>query len=296
VDIIKNNKPIFLGYMYAIIFGFTFLFTKTTLEHVYDGYHLLAFRFLIAFLVMTILIILKIIKINLIGKKVRYLIILGIFQPIIYFIFETKGLQLLPTSQAGIMVACLPIIVTILASIFLDEKIKIKHILFIGLSILGAVTINSSNLQLGNLEGTIYLLIAMFSAAIFNILSRKLSTKFTIYEITYLMIGFGAIIFNIISITIHVQQGILVNYFNPLMNIKSLIGLLYLGILASVIAFILLNYVLAKIEASKASVFANFVTVVAVLAGVIILKERFTWIQVVGSIMILIGVYGTQKA
>lgn len=294
MDKIKNST-IYLGFIYSTIFGFSFMFTKMTLNHVYNGYHLLAFRFLVAFLIMSVLLILGVININFKGKRLKILIALGIFQPIVYFIFETKGLALVPSSQAGIMIANVPIVVTIFASIFLNEKTTLKEVLFISLSILGVIIINANNFGIGDIKGTFYLSIAVFAAAGYNILSRKVSLQFTSIEITYIMMGFGAVVFNTLSIITHLEKGIIKHYFNPLTNFNAIIGFTYLGVLSSVVAFFVLNHALSQIEASKIAVFANFTTVVAVLAGIIILGEDFKWFQIIGCLMILTGVYGTQK-
>ncbi|PKM52236.1 MAG: EamA family transporter [Firmicutes bacterium HGW-Firmicutes-7] len=290
-----NNNVIYLGFLYSTIFGFSFMFTKLTLAYVLDIYHMLAFRFLIAFVVMTILLLFKIIKVNYRGKKLRMLFLLGLFQPIIYFVFETKGIELLPSSQAGIMIACIPIIVMIFAFIFLNEKITLKRLVFIMLSVFGAIIINVNNFSGGSIRGLLFLFIAVLAGAIYNILSRKLHLEFSAIEITYLMMGFGAIVFNGLSLGIHINKEVLLDYFKPLTSPQAIIGFLYLSILSSIVAFFVLNYILSKAEASKVAVFANFTTVVSIFAGVVIMNEIFMWQQLIGAIMIIIGVYFTQK-
>lgn len=291
----EKNNYMYLGFIYSTIFGFSFMFTKLTLSYVNDIYHMLAFRFLIAFAIMTILLLFKVIKVDYHGKNLKWLFLLGVFQPILYFVFETKGIELLPSSQAGIMIASVPMVVIVFAMIFLHEKTSYKRFLFILLSIIGVAVINMNNLSAGNLLGTIYLSIAVFAAAIYNVISRKLHMAFTAIEMTYLMMGMGATIFNAISIWIHLKQNIIVSYFHPLMNYKAVFGFMYLGVVSSIVAFFVLNYFLSKVEASRAAVFANFTTVISVFAGVIILREPFSLQQLIGGIMILLGVYFTQK-
>lgn len=292
----SKSKAIYLGFVYSAIFGFSFMFTKMTLTSIDSIYHLLALRFLIAFLVMSLLLLFGVIKVNYKGKKVLRLVPLGLIQPILYFIFETKGIELVPSSQAGIMMACIPILIIILAKIFLHEHPSFVQILFVVLSVAGAVVININNMEAGAFLGTLYLLIAVIAAAIFSILSRNLSDEFTSVEKTYLMMGFGAFTFNVISLIIHMNEGQMEIYFKPLTHTNTLIGLLYLGILSSVVAFFLLNYTLSKVEASKTAVFANFTTVVSIVAGIILLGENLTVLQIIGGVTILVGVYGAKRA
>ena len=91
------------------------------------------------------------------------------------------------------------------------------------------------------------------------------------------------------------KNGILMNYFLPISSFKSLIGFIYIGAIANGLGFLLSIFVLSRVTASKAAVFANLVTVISIVAGVVFLKEPFYFNQIVGSIMILVGVYFTQK-
>ncbi|MCJ7690921.1 MAG: DMT family transporter, partial [Clostridiaceae bacterium] len=115
-----NILPILSGILTSAIFGLSFLFSKKALNIV-EPFTLLSFRFLVAFTIMSILKLLGIIKINYKGKNIKNLIFLGFTQPIIYFIFETYGIQFSSSSQAGLMIALIPIFVTILSAYALKE-------------------------------------------------------------------------------------------------------------------------------------------------------------------------------
>jgi drug/metabolite transporter (DMT)-like permease len=80
----------------------------------------------------------------------------------------------------------------------------------------------------------------------------------------------------------------------PLQNTDFIVSILYLGILSSLVTSLLNNYILSKIEASKVSVFGNLRTVVTIFAGVIILKEELYDYHIIGSLMIVLGVMGTN--
>jgi drug/metabolite transporter (DMT)-like permease len=140
--------------------------------------------------------------------------------------------------------------------------------------------------------GFILLSGAVLSAAFYNILSRKASAKFKPIEITYVMMIVGAFVFNIIGISDSLIKGY--SYFIPLAEPAVLGSILYLGILSSIIAFFCLNYTLSKIPAVQGALFANLVTVISVIAGVIFLNEGFPVYKIIGSILIIVGVFGTN--
>ena len=292
----KKIIPYFTALITNIIFGLSFLFTKKALM-VSNPITLVAFRFLLAFIIMSLLIAFKVIKVNYKNKPMKWLIVLAIIEPIIYFIFETYGLQRTSSSLGGLMIALIPIVVTILAIYFLNEKPSRKQVLSIILSVSGVVLIilmdgskNSGN----SILGVLFLSVAVFSAAFFNIIARKISKHFTAIEVTYFMMFLGAIFFNIVSVSNHILNGSLSNYFEPLKSSSFVLSILYLGILSSIVAYFLANFTLSKMEASKSAVFANISTIVSILAGVIFLKENFHLYHTIGSTMILVGVWGTN--
>lgn len=291
----ERYLPYLAGTGMALIFGFSFLFTKEALSEV-DPFHLLGFRFGIAAIVLSILKIARVIKVDYKGKELRKLVAIALAQPVTYFIFEVFGIKLTNSSESGMMIALIPVVVTILAAIFLKEFPTKMQVFFVGLSVIGAIFIivmKSSEIG-SNMIGIIVLLIAVLCASIFNILSRKYSTDFKPVEITFAMMWIGAITFNAVAVIQHLVRGEISNYFVPLLNIKVVIAVCYLGILSSVIAFFLVNYTLSKIKASQSAVFANLSSVTSIIAGVLIRHEPFFWYQIVGAIMILSGVWGTN--
>ena len=295
---IKNNM---LAYLAAIIsstiFGLSFLFSKIALT-VATPLALVAFRFLLAFIVMSILIMFKVLKVNYKNKPIKELIFLGLAEPVIYFIFETYGIRETSSSIAGLMLSIIPIAVTILGVYFLKEIPSIKRIMFIVVSVsgVGLIGVMSASSNEGtSVRGILLLLGAVTSAGLFTIISRKASKHFTPIEITYFMMVLGAVFFNLIWIFDLIIRGEVLAYFEPLRSSQFIISVLYLGILSSIVAYLLINFTLSKIEASNTSVFANLSTIVSVVAGVVILKETFHIYDFIGSALILIGVWGTNR-
>jgi drug/metabolite transporter (DMT)-like permease len=293
---LQNYFPFLAGILSSIIFGFSFLFTKIGLGAVNnEPFDLIAGRFAVAALLLLLMKLMGKTKLNYKGKKLRMLFLLSFFQPVLYFIFETYGIKLTSSSEAGTMIALIPVMVTILAAIFLKEKPALNQVIFILISLSGILLINLPKFEgKGNILGMFVLLATITSAAIYSILSRKLSTIFTPIECTYVMMWQGAIVFNAVSIIKHINSHSLSSYFLPWSSSTFLISVLYLGGLSSVIAFFLLNYMYSKLRASAAASFSNITTVVSIFAGVLILKESFEPNQIIGIVIILIGVWGTN--
>jgi drug/metabolite transporter (DMT)-like permease len=290
----KKYLPYLSGTLMATIFGFSFLFSKNAIESI-GVFELLFARFLVAALLMTILIIFRIIEVDYKGKNLKPILIVAVWQPVIYFMAENSGLKYTTSSVAGVMIACIPVVVAILGVYILNEKPNKMQVISIIISISGVLTLLllGGNLNTsGQLKGILFLLCAVLSAAMYNIFSRKASKLFTPIEITYVMMCVGTIVFGIIFM----GDKLMNSNFKNVMNISfnALVAIGYLGVLSSVGAFILANYTLSKLPAAQTSVFANLTTVVSVLAGVIFRNEGFGFYQFIGAFMIILGVFGTN--
>ena len=67
-------------------------------------------------------------------------------------------------------------------------------------------------------------------------------------------------------------------------------GLIFLGVGASAICFVSWNYALKLLGAVKISIYIYFIPILTIVAAVLILKEPFTWIAAIGTLLTLSGV------
>ena len=100
----------------SLLFGLSFMFVKQSVNNV-SAFTLLSWRFLFAFVAMTLCSLLGIFKIQLRGKDLKPLLLIAIFQPLIYFIGETFGVALTTASESGTVLACIPIVTLILSAV-----------------------------------------------------------------------------------------------------------------------------------------------------------------------------------
>lgn len=292
------NKVVHLAAIsFAVIFGFSFMFSKVALDFV-TPIGLISYRFLTAFLVIELLRLFGFIKIRLKFTYVKSLLLVAIFQPVLYFLFEVYGLARTSSSEAGMMIALIPIFVSILSALILNEKPKVIQVFFIVLSVFGIIYIqvskSSSGLQF-ELVGFLLLFGAVLSAAVFNITSRNASKVLKAYELTYFMMLIGAIVFNSIYLINLMEENRLGDYLGNLQHIELLGPILYLGVVASIGGFFLVNYALGHLEAHVASIYSNLATIVSIVAGAVFLGETLYYYHYLGSLLIVVGVYGTVR-
>lgn len=288
------NKHIWIGILYATIFGLTFMFSKIGLQSIHP-IGLIAFRFSIASLVLIFLNMIKVIQIKFSKAQLVALLPLVFFQPILGFSSEVFGIHFSQSSEAGMMIALIPIIVAILSFLFSSEKPTFKQSVSIVLSVSGVIFIQVMNIRTVlnfSILGALLMFISAFAAASFNMFSRKLSTTVTPVQITSLMMFSGAIVFMSWYLTILVTSNELALLFAPFQSFSFVVSVVYLGVIASIMGFFLVNYNLKHLPAHVSSIFANVATLTSILAGVIFLNEILYWYHMLGAVMIISGVMG----
>lgn len=286
---------VFIGYT---IFGFSFLFSKRALD-LTSPFVLLGFRFLVAFLALNIIIAVKKIPIKLIRPQFGMLLLLGLFEPVIYFIAENYAVTLISTSIIGTVIAIVPVISVTLGFILLRERVTPFQIVWACVSVVGIfITTLGQKIADFNWLGFILALIAVLAAAMYNVLGRKISVQYSAVERTYIMFLMGSVVFPVLGLIEYRSDMQLLLI--PLRSVDFWVSVLFLGGVSSVAAYLLLNYAITHISIAKASIFANITTVISIFAGVLILKESFGVFQIIGSVVVILSAYfvnrPTQKA
>ena len=295
-----RKKALLAALLGNSIFGFSFLFSKIALEITIPSV-MLAIRFTTAFVVLNLIVLAgrmikkkngtPLIEFSLKGKPWKSIVLLAIFQPVIYFFAESNGIALTSSAFAGTIIAVVPLVGVIFDVVIMHEKVSKKQMICSLASIAGVVvtTIGAKGMKSSS-TGVLLLLIAVSSGAFFYVFSKKAGEHYNPLERTYVMFGAATVFFAIFAA---VQcAGDFRNMVMPALTSGQFwTAIIYLAIFASVTAFMLLNYGNSYISVSKASIFVNLTTVISIIAGVVILGESFSVQQVIGAVIIIGSVY-----
>lgn len=275
-----------------VIFGLSYLFIKQSTNNV-DTITILSWRFTIAFALFNLPLMFGLAKLNFKGKNLRLLLLIALFQPISYFVFETLGVGFTTASETGCVISCIPVATLLCARIIIKEKTSLIQFFGIAISLLGVFTCVLSKGMTASLSiaGYLCLLMAVLSYSLYTVFVRKAS-EFSAYEITYVMICIGAFVFNITALLYHTVYEDVSSYLMlPFVNTDFFIAVLYLGGASSVLAFLFSNYAISVVGANSASSFIGITTVVSIISGVLFLNESFTLMQSFGVVLVISGVY-----
>ena len=283
----------------AVIFGMSFMFSKLALE-VAAPTVLLAFRFTVAVAAMSLVILVNalvgklrgrpLFAFSLRGKPVYKLVLLGIVQPVAYFIFENYGILYTSSAVAGTIIAAVPVCCILMDVLVLHERVTLKQVLCALGAIGGVALISVGGAMMVSALGMLFLVLTMLSDTLYYGISHNAAKRFTPFEMTYVMFIVGMVVFIPVGlIYAGGRHSPLIT--GPMHDGGFWVAVLYLGLLSSVLAYGLLNFANSHLSVSETSLFSNVTTVVSVLAGVVLLKEPFSVWQMLGVAVILVCVF-----
>ena len=206
----------------------------------------------------------------------KLLAVTALLMPCTYYALEGYAIRYTTSSQAGVISAIVPLLVSAGAWMFLKERVGARAAIAIAVS-LGGVAMLSFGATAGGTApnpalGNTLELLAMVAAAGSQLVIKHLSSRYGPWLLTGMQAVIGAVFFLPGAIT---SGPSLWTNATPL----GWASVAYLGIMVSLVAFGLYNTALAKLPASRASLSINLVPAVAVVAGWLALRESLTSLQ-----------------
>ncbi|MEX0619308.1 MAG: DMT family transporter [Pseudohongiellaceae bacterium] len=215
----------------------------------------------------------------------RYLLAMALFEPCLYFIFESYALQNTGAGQAGVITAMLPLMVAVMAFFVLGERSSARQWTGFGIAVSGVIWMSLSgeeNEQAPNpMLGNFLQLLAMMSAVGYTLLAKQLTRRYSAFFLTAAQSFVGAVFFLPLALASDWPTQIPMN---------SVAILIYLGLGVSLGAYGLFNYALTHLRASVAAGYTNLLPVFALMFAMLLLNERLTNTQWLAIAVIFAGV------
>ena len=234
-------------------------------------------------------------------KDIPIFLLGGILQPFLYFIFETYTYQSFSSPTiAEAMLSMQPVLAPIFAFILLREHITRNNIIGILLSTIGVLIlllVGTENFALGNPWGILLAFLTVSMSVGYSIVLRRIPAKYSPLTIVLYVQSISLILFYIIW-GIFDKQPLLHHttpYYTILHHTTPLLSVLYLAIFASVAAFILFCYTVRQIGVTRANLFNNIRPVFTALLMLLIFNEQLPVWKWIGIIIIIIGLFISQK-
>lgn len=206
----------------------------------------------------------------------------------LYYLLENIALTYTYASNAALIASMAPFFTIILAYWFLKEE-QLKPAFFVGfiVSITGIALIcfNGSTVFKLNPIGDLLALLAAIAWAVYSIFCKKIGFYgYNTIQTTRRVFAYGLffMLFTLPFLGFRWEPELFmkpVNFFN----------MIFLGLGASALCFVTWNLAVRQLGAIKTSLYIYMVPIITVIASVIILHEKVTWISGLGIALTLLG-------
>lgn len=277
------------GVIGNIIWGASYLFTRIAQQEAPPMVQM-SLRFLLAFLLLNLMMLFGLERIRLRGKNLRPLIMLSCVEPI-YFFFESYGIYYSNSTFAGVTLAIVPVIAIGMGVLILKEYPTRKQFLLCFVPIAGVILVTIAGSGMGTVQpiGVILVFGACLFAAFYRVYNKDSSAEFTAFERSYFVIGMCMLVFTVVALCM--ERGDLTPFAAALHSRRFVLSTLVLSVFCSVAANILVNYSSFILPMVIFSNLGSLITVCAMFLGIIFLDEPTNAMSLVGSAMVLVGLF-----
>jgi len=231
-----------------------------------------------------------------IDKKDRWRIwLLGLLGVSIYFLLQHIGLDMTTTVNSSILIATNPIFTMFMsAKLFRQEELTYGGIFGALLAFIGVFLIftGGKGFSIGRstLLGDLLMLLNSLVWALFSVLGKDVVDKydpFVVMAYTYL---YGTVTMLPLAFT--------PGFFESLRtaSINAWAAVIYLALFCSVYSYFMWYKGIRILGASQTAMFNYINPVIAVIIGVIFLKEAWNVYTLIGGILVFLGVYITSAS
>jgi len=283
----------FIGHLLAIltvsIWSSTFIVSKILLEEL-TPLQILLFRFVITVIFLTILYP-RFIMPESVKEELLFLLTGGCLA--LYFFFENSALIHTYSSNVSLIVATIPLITALLSAVlYKTHNFNKKSIIGLIVAYLGVFMIVLNGQKLAGIEpiGDFFALMAAIMFAVYTLTMQRIQKSYHLIDMTRKVMFYGLVV---LAVIILITRQTL--WFD-LMDKKLLISLLFLGIVASSLAFLMWNKAIQIVGSIATNQYIYLVPVITTILSAIIFKEKITLITLFGAALILFGLYFSENA
>lgn len=279
-----------LSILVVLIWGVTFVNSKVLLNHGLEAHEIFTLRFLLAYICIWFISPRKLFADSLKDEWLMFL--LGITGGSLYFVTENMAVKIGYASNVSFIVCTAPLLTTILALLFVKE-VKATRNLVVGslLDVVGVALVVFNGQVVLKLDplGDALALAAALCWAVYSLLLRKVARYNSVF-VTRKVFFYGLV--TVLPCYLAWPWSFPLQGF---LDAAVLGNLLFLGFVASFACFALWSFVSQKLGALAVSNYVYLNPVSTVVASALVLHEQMTWMAMLGSAMILAGLYFANK-
>ena len=279
---IRQEKFVYL-YLFITFFlwGSLYVASKYVLDKV-PPFTVSLVRYAVAFLLLFVFIRIK--KYRPVERKdYKYIFIIGFLGYFVALVLQLLGTKYSSASFAALVNSLNPIVIMIMAAVFLHEKLTCQKIIGLVLGLAGVYAV-LGGVQGGDMKAGIVLsLISVLIWSYVSIIIRKISHRYPPLLITAWSMGVALVCTLPVSAVELIRTPVL-------WDEGVILALLYMAVMCTCVAHLLWNESLSLAEAGTCSAFYPVQPLSATALGILLLGESVSLSFWVGTALILMGV------
>lgn len=223
--------------------------------------------------------------------------LMGFMGVALYYLAFNTAMVYVSASQGALVQASIPAMTALVAVLWLRERASPLRWLGIAMSVGGVLIVFSgggSDDGQSSLFGSFLMFASVVCWGLYTALAKRVA-GFDSLVITTAVTGTGALLL----LPVAGYEIVVANLAGAGLQPLSAIGcveLLYLGGIASGMAYLLYNASLRHLDASEVGVYTNLIPIVGVLTGVVVLGEPLSTRAILGGLVVMLGVWITSRS
>jgi drug/metabolite transporter (DMT)-like permease len=290
--LISKNKTAYIFLILATLFwSGNFIVGKAASIFEIPPFTLNFYRWTFAWLILAPFTLKEIIlKKNYIMKNFKLILILGITSITIFNSIVYYSLNFTQVISGVLMISTIPVMIIFFSWIFKIENTNIYQIAGVFLSLSGvAVIVTKADLDiLINLnfnKGDLWMVIAMFSWAMYSALLRKKNFELSQLSLLEVIISAGLILL-LPAYLIEISLGKSLD-----INLPFLLTLTYVVLFPGLASFICWIKGIALIGSNRSGIFLHLMPIFSTILAMLIFKEKFMNFHLFGAVFIISGIF-----
>jgi len=279
------------AFITIFIWAMTFISTKVLLEG-FTPVEIMFYRFAIAYIALLI-IRPKFIKFRDMKEEAMFMGA-GVCGVSLFYLFQNTALTYTLASNAAVLMSVSPLFTALISRFILREE-SLKPGFFAGFAVaitgIALIGFNGNFVLELNPLGDILSVLCALIWAVYSILIRKISIRnYDDILVTKKVFFYGLLFMLPFLAPFGFEFGA-----ERFASARYLANMLFLGLGASALCYITWNYALKVLGAIKTSVYIYVIPVLTIIISALVLREPITPVAGAGAIMILAGLYISEK-
>lgn len=210
--------------------------------------------------------------------------------PLNQFLF-LFGIRLTTPSNAALLYATTPILVVLFSRLLLGERLTRRKVMGIVVAFIGVVVVileRGVDASAQYFQGNLIIYVAVLAWGLYTVLGKRLIVQYGPLDASAITLLTGTLIFLPIGVIPAFQFDF------ASIGVWTWGQIMYLGVITSVVAYLMWYYALARVEAGKVALFANLQPILTTVLAVALLGQDVTVQFVIGGATAIVGVVIAQ--